>query len=179
MLLIDIGGGSTELVVAEGDIPTMRVSTPLGVVALTERYLTDAFPTDKAWEGLRYEIKGVLWDTVPKLPKNPLFVGTAGTLTTLAAMDQKMAIYDPSRINGYRLSKEAIEAIFNKFKSMTSEERLLVPGLERGREDVIMAGIVILLTLMGLCHYDEVYISDEGLREGVLIDRYLKGVEGE
>jgi exopolyphosphatase/guanosine-5'-triphosphate,3'-diphosphate pyrophosphatase len=174
MVLIDIGGGSTELIIAEGGAPSKMVSTPLGVVALTERHLRKTPTTHEVCNAVKCEVAMTLREIVPASPQNAFFSGTAGTLTTLAAMDQQMVIYDPDKINGYCLSKKAIEAILHQLLPLSMEERCRLPGLERGREDVIVAGILILITLMELYHYDQVYVSDYGLREGVLMDRYRK-----
>ncbi len=174
IVLIDIGGGSTELIIAEGETPSKMMSTPLGVVALTERYLRKTPTTHEACDILKREVAMTLQEVVSVCPQNAFFCGTAGTLTTLAAMDQQMATYDPDKINGYGLSKKAIEAILHQLLPLSLVERCRLPGLEHGREDVILAGILILLTLMELCHYDLVYVSDYGLREGVLMDRYRR-----
>ncbi len=177
MLLIDIGGGSTEFIVSEGETPHLFLTTNLGVVRLTEQYLHSDPSTGEECEALKLEIERVLRDLTPTFPQTtatPLFAGTAGTLTTLAAIDQKMGIYDPEKVNGYPLSKKALQAIFNQLFALPLKKRCHVPGLEKGREDLIIPGLLILLVLMDLCHYDPVVVSDYGLREGVLIDRYNK-----
>jgi len=172
ILLIDIGGGSTELVLADGETPTMIISMPLGVVSLTERY--QEITTREACNALQQEIKTTLLPHLTNIPQNASLAGTAGALTTLAAMDQGMTCYDPDRINGYRLSMSAIETTLAQLLPLSRQERCLIPGLEKGREDLIISGIMILLTLMDLCHFGSVIVSDYGLREGVLIDSYHK-----
>jgi len=177
MLLVDIGGGSTEFVVAEGGTPKRMISTPLGVVSLTERHLRHDPTTPEECDALQKEITKTLLPLVTEIPKNALLAGTAGAVTTLAAMDQKITCYDPDKINGYRLSKAAISALFAELLPLSRDARCLIPGLKKGREDLIISGMMILLTLMELYHFDSVTVSDYGLREGVLIDRYRK--EGE
>ncbi len=174
MLVIDIGGGSTEFIGAEGETPNFLLSTELGVVHLTEKYLKSDPPTPEEIKRLKVAIDKVIKPIGYHFPPKGLFVGTAGSVTTLAAIDQGMAVYDPEKINGYRLSLAAIHRIFKTLSTMSLAERRKVPGLEKGREDLILAGSLILIGIMELFGYDPVWVSDDGLREGVLIDRYLK-----
>ncbi len=167
MVLVDIGGGSTELIVAEGETPRVMISLPLGVVRLTEQYLRSDPPTPNECRALQTEITKILRDAFAKWPQKAFFAGTAGTLTTLAAIDQEMACYDLDKINRYPLSKKAIERILTKLLSLPLSARCGIPGLEKGREDLIIAGIFILLALMEQGNYDPVIVSDYGLREGV------------
>ena len=176
MMLVDIGGGSTEFIMTEGATPRQIISAPLGVVALTERHLQGEITTREACNALQKEIEDIIRAHLTKCPQNARFAGTAGTFTTLAAMDQEMRMYDPDKINRYPLSKMAVEAILTRLLPLSRQERCLIPGLEKGREDLIVSGIIIILTLMGLCHFNTVTVSDYGLREGVLVDRYRKAV---
>lgn len=174
MLVMDIGGGSTEFIGAEGETPTFVMSTEMGVVHLTEKYLRSDPPTPEELRQLRSAIAQVIRPIVYDFPSQCRFVGTAGSVTSLAAIDQRLAEYDPDKINGYPLSRAAVERIFKELASMTLEQRRRVPGLEKGREDIILSGTLILLTVMELLGYDPVYVSDYGMREGILLDRYQK-----
>jgi exopolyphosphatase/guanosine-5'-triphosphate,3'-diphosphate pyrophosphatase len=174
MLVIDIGGGSTEFIGAEGEAPTFLMSAELGVIHLTEKYLRSDPPTPEELKQLRSAIAQVVRPIVYDFPPKCRFVGTAGTVTTLAAVDQGLNEYDPQKINGYPLSRAAVDRIFKEITSMTLEQRRRVPGLEKGREDLLISGTLILLTVMDLFGYDPVYVSDFGLREGILLDRYQK-----
>lgn len=174
MLVMDIGGGSTEFIGAEGETPTFLMSTEMGVVHLTEKYLKSDPPTPEELRLLRSAIAQVIRPIVYDFPPQCRFVGTAGSVTTLAAIDQGLTEYDPNKINGYPLSRAAVERIFKELTSMTLEARRRTAGLERGREDIIVAGTLILLTVMDLSGYDPVYVSDFGMREGILLDRYQK-----
>jgi exopolyphosphatase/guanosine-5'-triphosphate,3'-diphosphate pyrophosphatase len=172
MLMVDIGGGSTELIVAEGEVPHFMTSLPLGVVHLTEKYLRHDPPLLEECHAMQSEIARIISDAVPSFPSGKgLFAGTAGTLTTLAAIAQKMARYDVERINRYILLKEMIEEILKMILKTPIKDRLKIIGLEPGREEIIVAGTFILLAIMEVCHYDLVTVSDYGLREGVLVDR--------
>lgn len=174
MLVIDIGGGSTEFIGAEGETPAFLMSTELGVVYLTEKYLRSDPPTAEELRQLRFAIGQVIKPVVYDFPPQCRFVGTAGSVTTLAAIDQGLVEYDPDKINGYPLSRASVERIFKEITSMTLEQRRRIPGLEKGREDLLVAGALILLTVMDLSGYDPVYVSDYGMREGILLDRHKK-----
>jgi exopolyphosphatase/guanosine-5'-triphosphate,3'-diphosphate pyrophosphatase len=176
MLVIDIGGGSTEFIGAEGETPTFLMSTKLGVVHLTEKYLRSDPPTAEELKQLRSEIAQIIRPIVYDFPSKCRFVGTAGTVTSLAAIDQRLMEYDPEKINRYSLSRASVERIFKEITSMTLEQRRDVPGLEKGREDLLVSGTLILLTVMDLLGYDPVYVSDYGLREGILLDCYQKKI---
>ena len=97
-------------------------------------------------------------------------IGTAGTITTLAAIDQELNQYDPRLINNYVLSRDRISSILRRLSAMQREERMQVPGLEPGREDLIIAGSAIVLQIMDRFGFDPMIVSDAGLLEGILID---------
>jgi exopolyphosphatase/guanosine-5'-triphosphate,3'-diphosphate pyrophosphatase len=98
------------------------------------------------------------------------FVGTAGTVTSLAAMAQQLSTYESARIHNYRLKLEAIRELEQTLLSRTKVERVGLPGLEYNREEVIAAGTIIIRTIMETLGQQSVLISDLGLREGMLID---------
>ncbi|HSA64236.1 MAG TPA: Ppx/GppA family phosphatase, partial [Nitrospira sp.] len=97
------------------------------------------------------------------------FVGTAGTITSLAAMAQRLPAYEPSRIHNYRLTMDAIVDLEQQLLTRTKAERVGMPGLEKNREDVIAAGTIILRTVMETLGERVCIVSDLGLREGLLI----------
>jgi exopolyphosphatase/guanosine-5'-triphosphate,3'-diphosphate pyrophosphatase len=98
------------------------------------------------------------------------FVGTAGTITSLAAMAQKLPVYEPARIHNYRLDLDTIRELEQMLLSRKNTDRAGLPGLEKGREEVIAAGAIIIRTVMETLGVPAVLVSDLGLREGVLID---------
>jgi exopolyphosphatase/guanosine-5'-triphosphate,3'-diphosphate pyrophosphatase len=97
------------------------------------------------------------------------FVGTAGTVTSLAAMAQKLPTYEPARIHNYVLKLETIRDLEHTLLSRTKAERVGLPGLEKNREEVIAAGAIIIRMIMETLSHQSVLVSDLGLREGVLI----------
>lgn len=179
-LLMDIGGGSTEFIfVSEGDIIS-KVSTDIGVVRFTEQYLKSDPPQTEEIEKLETAIleclnklKGSASPPYQGGAGGGVFlVGTAGTVTTLAAIDQKMTVYDPREINGYKISRAGIKNIRTLLLSMTMKKRMEIPGIEEGREDLIAAGVVLVDKVMELFGFNEILVSDSGLREGLVIDIY-------
>ncbi len=105
-------------------------------------------------------------------------VGTAGTATTLAAISMGMTDYDYRRVNNYTLALDEIRNIFSRLLPLTPAERLAVPGLEQGREDLIIAGILITIATMETFGFSRLKVSDFGLLEGVLLEELLPRREG-
>lgn len=171
ILALDIGGGSTEFILDRpGDNPIVR-SIDIGVVRLCERLLRHDPPTD---EEVRQSREWVTRETRTAIAGmggygQTTFVGTAGTITSLAAMAQKLSTYEPARIHNYRLKLETIRELEQTLFSRTKTERIGLPGLEKNREEVIAAGAIIIRTIMETFGQNECLVSDLGLREGVLI----------
>jgi exopolyphosphatase/guanosine-5'-triphosphate,3'-diphosphate pyrophosphatase len=99
-----------------------------------------------------------------------MFVGTAGAVTTLAAIDLALDPYDPDRVNGYRLSRTRVGTLCRELASLPLAERKRLRGLEPGRADVIVAGALICLAAMETLGFPGLLVSDGGLREGILLD---------
>lgn len=176
LLIMDIGGGSTEFIVSKNAVVLSSISTGLGVVKLTEKFVKSDPVTDRELKGLRNAIEKEIKALKDSLnnPANAAFVGTAGTITTLAAIDQNLTLYNPLCINNYILKKKSVDRIFDNLKSMTIEERLNIPALEKGREDLIIAGTAIVQSVMEDFGFNEMVVCDYGLREGIVIDLYYK-----
>jgi len=176
-LVLDIGGGSTEIIVTRQGGGLTAASLPLGAVYLTERIIRHDPPTKAELSDLRKAVTREL-DTLPATIMRPgslsACAGTAGTITTLAAMDQGLAVYDPDRINGYILKKDALDRMVEQLSSATLEQRRNIAGLEAGREDIILAGAIIVQEIMDHCGARELLVSDWGLREGILFNLYEK-----
>ncbi|HEX9285556.1 MAG TPA: Ppx/GppA phosphatase family protein [Nitrospirales bacterium] len=175
-LALDIGGGSTEFIKVAPHRPAAMVSVDEGVVRLTESFLrTDPVRPEEV-TAARNRIRAHLTAVQGKLGSTAghCLVGTAGTITTLAAMDQGMAVYTPRQIHNYRLSWEAVRRLLGKLIACTHAQRKELVGLEAGREDLIVAGTMILAETMERFGFVECLVSDYGLREGMLIDRWHK-----
>jgi len=172
VLALDIGGGSTEFILDRPSQNPVVRSIDVGVVRLCERLLHHDPPTgdevQQAREWITKETKAAVAGMGNY--QAATFVGTAGTITSLAAMAQKLPTYEPARIHNYRLQLSTIQEIEQTLLSRSNAERAGLPGLEKGREEVIAAGAIIIRTIMETLGMSAVLVSDLGLREGVLID---------
>jgi exopolyphosphatase/guanosine-5'-triphosphate,3'-diphosphate pyrophosphatase len=175
-LVIDIGGGSTEIIISRPERMLQIESLPLGAVYLTERFIKCDPPSLTDVGLLRSAIRMELESRGRALQPVPscIFVGTAGTITTLAAIDQGLDTYDPGRINRYVLTREVIDDIVERLSRMSLNDRRILRGLEPGREDIILAGAVVAQEIMARYRYVSMLVSDWGLREGIVLDLYEK-----
>jgi exopolyphosphatase/guanosine-5'-triphosphate,3'-diphosphate pyrophosphatase len=165
MMVIDIGGGSTEVIVARRGTVDFCRSLPIGSVRLTERHIHQA---------LRAEIVSHLAKTpFPSEKGRPCLVGVAGTVTTLAAMAQNLQSYDPALVHGYRLALPTLERQVDRLAASTQREREAMAGLDPRRADVILSGAVILSEIVRRvgAHISEVLVSDRGIRWGLLYEK--------
>jgi exopolyphosphatase/guanosine-5'-triphosphate,3'-diphosphate pyrophosphatase len=177
VLALDIGGGSTEFILDRpGQNPVVH-SIDIGVVRLCERLLHHDPPTDDELRQAREWIARETKAAVASMGnyQTATFVGTAGTITSLAAMAQQLSTYEPARIHNYRLQLSTIQGIEQTLLSRNKAARIGLPGLEKGREEVIAAGAIIIRTIMERLGMSAVLVSDLGLREGVLIDLAMRG----
>ena len=173
MAIFDIGGGSTELILksTEEDTPEASLSLPLGVVHLTEVYLQEDPPGLEACGRLRRQVSEVLHQhSFPENLHDRLWVGTAGTVTTLASMRLGLPEYDAARVSGAILDRTWLAELCNRLAEMTLAERSSLPGLELGREDIILAGALLTLELMECFCFSHFTVSDAGLLEGLFLD---------
>jgi exopolyphosphatase/guanosine-5'-triphosphate,3'-diphosphate pyrophosphatase len=171
-VLFDIGGGSTEFILARERRVAAAVSLPLGVVPLAERYMTDG-PVDwSRYADMEREIRSGLTTGLAAFAaasRPDHLVGTAGTVTTLAALDRELPAYDPARVQGYVLERPRIERLLKRLGALPAAARATLPCLEPGRADLIIPGIAICLAVMDRFGASAVSVSDSGLREGILI----------
>ncbi|HEY3423747.1 MAG TPA: exopolyphosphatase [Negativicutes bacterium] len=168
MIVFDVGGGSTEYTLASHGSARFTSSLPLGVVRLTESKVTPGAMQKKIKKELdllycAMEFKGLTVKTGTPL------VATAGTATTLAAIHLEMCDYDYRKVNNTVLSQSEIYQIYERLLPLSNDERLEIPGLEKGREDLIIAGILITLNTMELFGIDQLKVSDYGLLEGLIL----------
>ncbi len=174
---LDIGGGSTECILAQEPSSPKVISLDLGVVRLLERTLFHDPPSPEdlhaAEECIDVQMKEVV-KAFGNLPSVPL-VGTAGTITTLASMLQELEKYERARVHNFELTLHMIMDLEKQLLGKTAVERLRMPGLEKGREHVIVAGTMILRRFMETFGFNTCLVSDFGLREGVLVDRATRG----
>jgi exopolyphosphatase/guanosine-5'-triphosphate,3'-diphosphate pyrophosphatase len=178
-IVIDIGGGSTELILTDDRSVSMAESLSLGVIGLSEKYLKHDPPLSEEINSLKRNVSDILKSQSNILNKTkniPVLIGTAGTMTTLAAMDLKITSYEPHKINSHVLSRTIIENLLRTLILNKSRKRHLMPGLEKGREVVIIPGAIIALTIMESVNCSEIIVSDAGLLEGVIIDKICQKI---
>ena len=147
------------------------IGIPIGVVHLTEKHIKSDPVNQKELSTLRVEVKKELTKVKKEIGhvRDFTLIGTAGTPTQFAALDLNLFPYDAAAVNGHKMSLSVIENIFSELKSKTTAERKAIRAMEHGREDLIIAGGVILLEIMELFNAKELTISDFGLREGIII----------
>jgi exopolyphosphatase/guanosine-5'-triphosphate,3'-diphosphate pyrophosphatase len=171
-LVLDIGGGSTEVVIGAGSEVVFHVSTQAGVVRQTERHLHDDPPPQGQRDELAADVRRILRDAVPESRRDTVQRGiaVAGTATSLAAIAQELDPYDPARVHGYRLSAAECDRILGELSRMPLAERRRVPGLHPDRAPTIVAGVVILREVLSLFGLQEIEISEHDILRGAALD---------
>jgi exopolyphosphatase / guanosine-5'-triphosphate,3'-diphosphate pyrophosphatase len=180
-LVVDLGGGSTELIVGDADDILFRASVDLGSVRLTERFLPSDPPTVTELNDCAGAVRSLLAERVPDDIGAKAAIGVAGTVTTLAALAQSLAEYDPERVHSYRLSLDAIAAQLERLAAMPLADRREVPALEPERAPVIVAGAVILWEVLAHFELDEIEASERDLLHGAALEaaKLPEPVEGD
>jgi exopolyphosphatase/guanosine-5'-triphosphate,3'-diphosphate pyrophosphatase len=172
LLLVDIGGGSTEFAVGSaGESPAFVSSLDVGVVRLTERFFHADPPPAAEVEALVGHVAAAVEAGVPAELRAAVrgAVGVAGTYTTLVANKLGITEYDASLVQGHVLSLADIDTAVERFAAMTSAERGRLPGIQPGREDVILAGAVIARAACRAFGLDGVSVSEADLLEGAAL----------
>ncbi len=173
MLAFDIGGGSTEFTLARDGRVAAAVSLGLGVVPLAERYPFPGPVEGPRYRALEREVRERLAaELPPAIRRSGLadLVGTAGTVTTLAALDLGLAAYDAARVQGHRLARAAVVRLRDRLGALTVRERGDLRCLEPGRADLIVPGVAIVLAALDVTGTTGVVVSDWGLREGIMAE---------
>lgn len=166
-VVVDVGGGSTEIICGrQGAVETL-VSIPIGSVRVTERHLHHDPPTAAELAAAR-AAAGAAFASVPSQPAD-VFVGIAGTVTTLASITLELATYDAERVHGSTLSIDAVERWLPRLCVPLDERRRIV-GLDPRRADVIIGGAIVLLAVAAHFAVKEVLVSDRGVRWGLIYE---------
>ncbi len=170
-LVVDIGGGSTELVIGTGQQADFHVSTQAGVVRQSERHITTDPPSADELRALQEDVDQILTAAVPEDQRRAVRCGiaVAGTATALGAIAQRLDPYDPEKVHGYRLSTPERDAIRDRLTAMTLDERRQVPGLHPDRAPTIIPGVLILQAVMDLFGLSEVEISEHDILRGAAL----------
>lgn len=166
-LILDVGGGSSEIIYMQENNELHTESHKIGVVKMADMFDFQSGSTEML-EKCRAYIKEFFKNVT--IPNNiQSFIATAGTATTLAAIDMEMTEYDFNKVNGYKISKEKVIEILNKVYSTPYNKRLEIKGMDKGREDLIIPGILIILEILSKTSIDIITVSDFGLREGAVV----------
>jgi len=169
-LVVDIGGGSTEFVVGS-DAPVGVASVDVGCVRITERYLHSDPPTPLELSQAISVMHAHLEDVKRELPavsEARRLVGLAGTVTTMAAVEIGLAVYDPGRIHHFVLTRAAAEDVFRTLATERRADRVHNPGLEEARADVIVGGAAILVSIMRHFDFDHCLVSEADILDGLV-----------
>jgi exopolyphosphatase/guanosine-5'-triphosphate,3'-diphosphate pyrophosphatase len=173
VVVIDIGGGSTEFVVGVGgEEPTFHVSTQSGAVRQSERHLRSDPPAPAELAAMRAQVRSIIEAEVPEdvRASTRAAISVAGTATSLAAIDQKLEPYDPARVHGYLLTLERAREALDALSAMTDEERRHVPGLHPARAPTIVAGAVHLVEALGAFSLDSTEVSEHDILRGAALE---------
>lgn len=170
LLVIDVGGGSTELILGRDNQINHWTSLPLGSVRLTEQFLLSDPVRDEEWEGMEEEIRRLL-RTAPDSETVPLMVAVGGTATTLASVEQELQEFSVEKIHHFVLGKDALAGQLSLYRSKTLDERKRIAGLFPNRTEVILAGGAILHAALDRYRCPSVMISCHGIRYGLIYDR--------
>jgi exopolyphosphatase/guanosine-5'-triphosphate,3'-diphosphate pyrophosphatase len=172
LLVVDIGGGSTELVVGERGGVAFHVSTQNGVVRHTERHLHGDPPARGEMAALSEAVRADLAREVPRDVRTGVgaSIAVAGTPTSCAAIDLAIEPYDPSRVEGHELSVERLAEIRDRLAALPLARRREVPGMHPDRAPTIVAGVLILLEALGAFGLEHVRVSERDILWGAALE---------
>ena len=166
--IVDIGGGSTEIIAGDREALQDFVSLPIGSVKLTEMFIKNDPPEDREVNAAADHIMSLLDKKF--LGYSDVLVGTGGTITTLASIICACEYFDKERIHGFKISGGMLCGAIDMLRKMTVAERRAVKGMEKGREDILLQGAVLLREMMSFYGFSECIVSAKGVRYGVLYE---------
>ena len=167
--VIDIGGGSTEVIVGNRTTVQHRASLDIGSVRVTERYLKHNPPDTEELEHALEVVQLELGRLSGFDYSGTTLVGVAGTVTTVSALAQGLTSFEVSKLAGYRLSKESVGWVYRMLRMKTSNQIRKLSDVTEGRADILLGGLLILREFMERYKFDEVITSERGLRYGLVI----------
>jgi exopolyphosphatase/guanosine-5'-triphosphate,3'-diphosphate pyrophosphatase len=172
LLVIDIGGGSTEMIVGAGGEVEFHVSTQVGVVRHSERHLRSDPPTAEELDALAADVRPAIEAAVPAdvRARAHAAVAVAGTATSCASIDLELDPYDPARVEGHRIAVHRLAELRDRLAALPLEERRGVVGLDPNRAPTIVAGTVILLEVLGAFGLEAFEASERDILWGVALD---------
>ncbi|MTJ29447.1 Ppx/GppA phosphatase family protein [Aphanizomenon sp. UHCC 0183] len=179
-IIIDIGGGSTELILGDSEEPRSLTSTKIGAVRLTGELIASDPISETEFKYLQAYARGMLERSVEevqgklKIGDSPQLIGTSGTIETIATIHvrEKLGLI-PTTLNGYQFSLQDLRTWVNRLRKMTNVERAAIAGMPEKRSEVILSGAVILQEAMTLLGVESLTVCERSLREGVIVDWML------
>jgi exopolyphosphatase/guanosine-5'-triphosphate,3'-diphosphate pyrophosphatase len=176
-VISDIGGGSTEFIVGDGSELLFHTSTNVGAVRQSERHLHDDPPTAAQLEALLEEVTAIVADRVPEQFRDDVKrgIGVAGTPTVLASIDQRLEVFDPWKVHGYSITREACERLLNELAALPLAERREVTGLHPDRAPTIVAGAAIMLATIRAFGLEAVEVSEHDILYGLALQIAASG----
>jgi exopolyphosphatase/guanosine-5'-triphosphate,3'-diphosphate pyrophosphatase len=171
LLVVDIGGGSTEFVTGRDGAVDFHVSTQAGVVRQTERHLHDDPPPAEAIATLSREVAGIIAANVPQPRRASVAHGiaVAGTATSCAAIELELDPYDSARVHGHILTRATVQSILARLARLTNDERRAVTGLQPDRAPTIVAGVAMLIEVFDAFGLDELEVSEHDILRGAAL----------
>ncbi|HTN22756.1 MAG TPA: Ppx/GppA phosphatase family protein [Solirubrobacteraceae bacterium] len=171
VVVVDIGGGSTEFVIGRDGTVDFHVSTQAGVVRQTERHLHDDPPPADGLQELAEEVRQIIDDAVPQQVRERVETGiaVAGTATSCAAIELELDPYDPERVHGHVLQLATCEMLLARLAAMTNDERRAVVGLHPDRAPTIVAGIAMLVEILRAFGLEEIEVSEHDILRGAAL----------
>lgn len=174
ILVIDIGGGSTEFIFGNKEGIERNVSINIGALRLTEKYLSEGY-SDSAFSDMRKFINEQIKDIVAYLNEKEIgcVCGIGGTITSLSAVNQNLEVYSMEKVHGSVITRKEVQKMMDKFVSCSDEERKHINGLQPKRADIIAAGTEILICIMDNLSKKEVVVSEYDNLEGIAYSSIL------
>jgi exopolyphosphatase/guanosine-5'-triphosphate,3'-diphosphate pyrophosphatase len=169
--VFETGGGSSQFTFGEGGHVEERFSLDLGAVSVTERFGLDRAVDEATVTAVRAEIASQLGALEGRPPLDVL-VGIGGAITNLAGVQLGLERYEPGRVRGLELEAEEVDRQIELYRTRDAEERRSIRGLQPKRAEVILAGACIVRTVLAALGRDSLTVSDQGLRHGVLFERF-------
>jgi exopolyphosphatase/guanosine-5'-triphosphate,3'-diphosphate pyrophosphatase len=175
-IVVDIGGGSTEVISGEGEAGTQVISLELGCVRLTERLIHGDPPAEDELGAVRTHVHEVFAEKLASFEPAGISraIGVGGTVTAFGALDLNLVKYDPSRIENHHLPRARIESISKHLCAIPLAQRRDLAGVSRGRADIIPAGAIILSEFASRFDLPGIYVSTRGLRYGLVLNEARK-----
>jgi exopolyphosphatase / guanosine-5'-triphosphate,3'-diphosphate pyrophosphatase len=171
LVVVDIGGGSTEFVIGCDGVVRFHVSTQAGVVRQTERHLHSDPPGRHEVQQLRAEVAQIIGEHIPAARRQPVVdaIAVAGTATSCAAIELGLEPYDPTKVHGRTLTRATVQRILDRLAQLTNDERRAVPGLHPDRAPTIVAGVAMLLEVFDAFELDDLQVSEHDILRGAAL----------